>query len=632
MQSALASPALERGEDAKALVAQGNALLAKAQVAEATDCYRRAVALTPGDALANINLGYGLMELGRLPESAASFRQAIALDARLLDAHFLLGQVQVRQGMAEDADRSFRAALALKPDFDVAWLELARVQEGLRQTEPALDSYRQALRINPGFDDAAVSAINLLLGLQRWQEAITMADAQMQSSALTGLGIQKACALNGLGRHEEALVLIDRALSQYPGNLQALSGKAAVLAALDQHADALDIYEQVIAVEPWHVEALSNAGAACDRLGRFDQAMVFHRKAATLQPGNTDVLYNMGWTLLNLRQCEEVVALSTKGLALDPLHANLHWNRAFALLLLGRWDEGWTEYEWRWQAGCLGPRAAMRDFGKPLWNGEPLSGKTILVHSEQGLGDSLQLLRYVPLLVAQGARVLLSIPAPLRPLCAGWKGCVLLESPQADTGFDFQCPTFSLPKAFGTMPATVPSQIPYLRSDPVLKAEWEQRLSGRRAPRVGLVWSGNVKLTTALNRSMPMATLLRAMPAGYQFISLQKEVNASDRAVLEGSSVFHAGEQLHTFADTLALADCVDLVISIDTSVAHLVGALGKPLLLMLPYRPDWRWLLDRDDSPWYPSARLFRQDEDRSWKPVAETVGRELSRMLPLR
>lgn len=625
-QPAQVPSVIERGEEARVLLAKGNALLAKGQLAEATDCYRRVVTLTPEDALAHINLGYGLMELGQLPESAASFGQAIALDPSLLDAHFLLGQVQMRQGMAEDADRSFRAALALKPDFDFAWLELARVQEGLRQTEPALDSYRQALRINPGFEDAAVSAINLLLGMQRWQEAITMADAQMHSNASPGLDIQKACALNGLARHDEALVLIEAILGGHPDDVSALAGKAAIQAAQGQHALALQTYEQVIALQPQHAHALSNAGAACDRLGRFEDAMGLHERAVGLQPNDPHALYNMGCTLLNLGRCIEVIAAADRGLAVAPDHANLHWNKAFAHLLLGDLAKGWPEYEWRWFANAIGPSQPKPDFGKHLWTGQPLAGKSIFLYAEQGLGDTIQLLRYIPLLAASDARVFLSVPASIEPLCAGLKeDCVLVGAGQLPPSFDFHCPLFSLPLAFGTDLVSIPAVIPYLQSDPELRAAWEERLtkfSGRRGPRLGLVWSGNTSHQNDANRSMPLATLLHALPPDCQLVSLQKEVRASDRALLELAGIFFAGDALKTFADTLALADCVDLVISVDTSVAHLVGALGKPLWLMLPFRPDWRWMMERDDTPWYPTARLFRQGESRRWQDVVEKIG----------
>lgn len=633
-KSAVSAGPIVPDEDAQSLRSRGNELLAQGRISEATDCYRRVVAMTPNDGLAHVNLGYGLMELGQLREAVDSFHHAIRLDATLLDAHFLLGQVQMQLHLTEEGIHSFRAALALKPDFDFAWFELGRAFEDLGQPVPALDAYAQALRINPGFTDAGYRRISLLLAHERWQEAIDFADQQSVAAAHPVFPMEKACALNGLERHEEALTIIDRSLAADPDDVPALSGKAAVLAAMVRHEEALEIYEKIIALQPGNVDALSNAGAACDRLRRFEQAMDFHRRAQHLQPKNPDVLYNLGCTLLSLRQCDEVVAICEIGLAVDARHANLHWNKAFAQLLLGQWEEGWKEYEWRWYAHALGPRTLKPVLSQPMWSGEPLKGKTIFLYAEQGLGDSIQLLRYIPVILAMGARIFLHLPAPLRPLCADWKsGCTLVESRDGRdiaASFDFQCPMFSLPLAFGTRVTNVPGA-PYLRSDPVLKQAWEARLPARDGPRVGLVWSGNVALKTALNRSMSMAMLHEAMPPGYQFISLQKDVNEPDLAALEASGIFHAGQELRTFADTLALADCVDMVISIDTSVAHLVGALGKPLWVMLPFRPDWRWLLDREDSPWYPSARLFRQGENRSWQDVVNQVGRELPRALPL-
>lgn len=632
-KSAVSAGPIVPDEDAQSLRSRGNELLAQGRISEATDCYRQVVAMTPNDGLAHVNLGYGLMELGELPEASASFRQALALDGGLLDAHFLMGQVQMRQTLVEDAVRSFRAALTLKPDFDLAWFELARVQENLHQVDAALDSYQQVLRINPAFVDAAANQVKLLLDLQRWQEVITVADGQMKNGAPHGFGIQKACALNGLARHDEALALIDAILAEHPGNVPALDGKAAIQAAQGKHALALQSYEQVIALQPQHADALSNAGAACDRLGRLDQAMAFHERAVSLQPQNTHVLYNMGCTLLNLGRCAEVVTVADRGLAAEGDHANLHWNKAVAHLLLGDLRQGWPEYEWRWFASALGPRPPRPNFGKPIWTGESLIGKSIFLYGEQGLGDTIQLLRYIPLIATRGAKVFLSVPASIEPLCADFKDdCILVGRGQLPGDFDFHCPLFSLPFAFETDLTSIPAAIPYLRSIPALKTGWEgelRKLSTERGPRLGLVWSGSATHQNDANRSMPLATLLDALPQSCQLVCLQKEVREADQELVESAGIFFAGDALKTFEDTVALADCVDLVISVDTSVAHLVGAMGKPLWLMLPYRPDWRWMLERDDSPWYPTARLFRQGESRCWEEVVKKVGSELPKAL---
>jgi hypothetical protein len=291
-------------------------------------------------------------------------------------------------------------------------------------------------------------------------------------------------------------------------------------------------------------------------------------------------------------------------------------------LLSGDFKHGFAEYEWRWESEQL--RANKRNFPQPLWRGqESVAGKTVLLHAEQGMGDTIQFCRYAPLLAERGARVILEVQKPLRELLSTLAGVAQVVSagdPLPD--FDMHCPLLSLPLAFETEPAAIPAATPYLSASPQLLKDWERRLGPHDRPRVGLVWSGSTFLKNDRNRSIALSALLPLLDIDATFISLQKDVRAKDAVTLQDrTDIRDVRDELKDFTDTAALVSHLDLVISVDTSVGHLAGALAKPVWMLLPYVPDWRWQLDRDDSPWYPTARLFRQDEARSWQGVVARV-----------
>jgi tetratricopeptide (TPR) repeat protein len=620
-----AAPASSAGV-AEVLKQRGNALLANGQLSEATESYRRAVELVPGDASLYVNLGYGQLEMGELVAAGQSLTQALELDAELVDAHFLLGQVLARSDSAHDAALHFEAAVARRPDFDFAWFELGRVYETLGKTGDALDACSRAMALNPGFADAASAAAGLLLGFKRWPEVLLI--TQTRLSAASVFPVQHALALHGLGRSKEALALLEKTLAQYPSEFRTLEAKTTILLALDRRAEALAIQLQLLDQQPTSEPALFSAAAIHIGMGNFQEALDLYTQAVKLRPDNPNALSNMAYALLHMHRTREAVEACNRGLALQPGHASLRWNKAFGHLLLGELREGWAEYEWR----LLEPseEAGLPDPSLPVWRGEPVSGKTVYLHPEQGLGDTLQMLRYVQPLAHMGAKVLLRVPAAIRPLCTVIEAdCTLVDAPPPAGQYDYHCSMLSLPSAFRTELTTIPPT-PYLYSNVELRQKWAGRLGPRRGPRIGLVWSGNVKQLNDTNRSMALAPLLQILPPHCQLVSLQKEVRNSDMPALEKGSVFHAGAELTTFAETAALADLMDLVISVDTSICHLAGALGKPMWLMLAYFADWRWLLDRSDSPWYPSATLFRQGSERNWQPVLDRIAAEIANKFP--
>jgi hypothetical protein len=372
-------------------------------------------------------------------------------------------------------------------------------------------------------------------------------------------------------------------------------------------------------------ELYNNRGNALKELGRLIEALADYDRAIALKPDYVHAHGNRGNCLDDLMRPDEAEASFRRALALDPDHGDSHWNLAVNRLRAGDLRTGWIESEWRWKSDSLALK--QRAFDKPPWLGtEPIDGKTLLVHCEQGLGDAIQFCRYVPLLAMRGAKVILLVDTPLKVLLSGVAGVTqCIARGEALPDFDLHCPLLSLPLAFDTTLATIPAEVPYIPL-PEPARDWSNWLGARSAPRIGLVWSGNPGHLNDHNRSVPLEKLLPLFDVDAQFVSLQKGARERDRARLaELPDVRDADGELASFADTASLISELDLVISVDTSVAHLAGSLGRPVWVLLPYVPDWRWLLGRDDSPWYPTARLFRQSATRQWDEVVANVLRAL-------
>jgi len=428
--------------------------------------------------------------------------------------------------------------------------------------------------------------------------------------------------LRATRRFEEALQQFDLALARLPGLSMAHMDRGNVLADLRRPAEALAGYERALALDPANGLAHCNRAIALRDLGRLDECLAAFDAALSFGAPRHVVLANRGAALTELRRFDEALRDFNQAISAEPQFALAHWNESLCRLVRGELREGWMKYEWRWRYGELG--LVPREFAQPMWRGQSdLSGLRLLVHAEQGLGDTLQFCRYVPLLAQRGARVALQVPVELKTLMRTLPGVDRLES-ESDPlpPFDLHVPMMSLPLAFETSLATIPSQVPYLRADPRQELAWAARLGPRdRRPRIGLAWSGRPEHSNDRNRSIPLEQIGRLIDKRFDWISLQKEVRAFDRAALARLPLLDVSAGLDDLAATAALMMNLDLVISVDTAAAHLAGALGRPLWLLLPFAPDWRWMLERADSPWYPSARLIRQDAIGNWSGVIHTL-----------
>lgn len=499
-----------------------------------------------------------------------------------------------QQGRLDQAEQLYKEILLAQPQNFNALQLLATIAVQRGHSAAALELLSHVFRLNPN-----------------------------HASSLNNRGI----ALFQQNRLEEALASYDRALELEPDYAEAHNNRAHALLDLKRPEEALESCERALAIRPAFLDALINRGAILLDLKRPEEALASYQRALDIAPDDPVALSNRGNALLDLRRSDEALDSCMRAYAIKPDYADAHWNESLCRLRMGDYERGWREYEWRWKRSPLMDQ--MKLVAQPLWLGEPpLAGKTILLHAEQGLGDTLQFCRYAPLLAAQGARVVLEVPPSLKAVCQTLAGVdTLLAAGEALPPFDLHTPLLSLPLALGTRLDSIPAEVPYLHADAQKVAAWKALLGQRTRPHIGLAWSGNPAHKKDRSRSLSFAELAELIDASAEFICLQKEIRSEDEeAVRRQANLLIVSERLKDFADTAALIEALDLVITVDTSVAHLAGAMGKPVWILLPFAPDWRWLLDRADSPWYPSARLFRQPQPGLWAPVMAELRRALA------
>jgi tetratricopeptide (TPR) repeat protein len=427
-----------------------------------------------------------------------------------------------------------------------------------------------------------------------------------------------------------ALELIGKAIEINPKNAAAYSNRGNALKELKRLDEALASYDRAIAIKPDYADAYSNRGIALQELKRLDEALASYDRAIAIKPDYAEAYYNRGNALKELKRLDEALASYDRAIAIKPDYAEAYWNKSLALLLTGLFSQGWELYEWRWKRDTF--ESPKRNFSQPLWLGaEDLAGKTILLHAEQGLGDTIQFCRYAKLVKALGARVILEVPKPLLCLLSGLEG--VDESIVKGKGlpvFDYHSPLMSLPLAFKAALESIPNKIPYIQSNISNQNKWQERIGGAGF-KVAICWQGSTKGKVDVGRSFP-ASLFEGLAQidGVRLISLQKNEGVEQlKSLPVGMSVetlpddFDSGE--NAFLDSAAVMRCVDLVITSDTALTHLAGALGVKTWLPLKYVPDWRWMLDRSDSPWYPNHRLFRQKTSDDWISVFKEMETEL-------
>ncbi|MFN3657562.1 MAG: tetratricopeptide repeat protein [Pseudolabrys sp.] len=628
---------------------------------EALESHERAIALKPDYAEAHNNRGNALRALKRHAEALESYAQALALRPDYAEAHNNRGNALASLGRMDEALDAYQRALAARPGYADALVNRGKCLLALKRADEALQSLEEALRHQPRHPVALRHAGDLygernrlLEALAAYDKALAVAPAEAETHAARGF------VLRQLNRHDEALACYDRALALKGDYVEAVIARGNVFYEQRRYVEALAAYEHACHMRPDFAQAHGNRGNTLRALGRHQKALASFERALALDPHSAETFNNRGNTYLELNRVADALADYERALSFKPDFAFAHVNRAAALHYLGRLEEAragferaltlapqlpdahWNKalldlecgdfarglpgYEWRWRRDSeLKPR----DFREPQWQGEDIAGKTILLHAEQGFGDTIQMARYLPMVLAKSARVVLEVPDSLRPLLGDYAADIGMIPRGADLPpFDVHCPLMSLPLAFGTRLETIPAQVPYLRVPADRHDRWRARLPRDGKLRVGLVWSGKPSHKNDHNRSIPLARLAPALGvAGLRFVSLQQEYRDSDLPALSALPIERLDEALLDFGETAAAVERLDLVISVDSAVAHLTGALGKPLWLLVSHIQDWRWLRDREDSPWYPSARLFRQPAIGDWDSVVARLRDELTR-----
>jgi tetratricopeptide (TPR) repeat protein len=530
----------------------------------------------------------GLVEhqLGRHDAALASIKRAIELNGEEPNYHNNLGTVYRALGKLDEAIVCYRYAVGLRPDFAAAFNNLGATLLQKGESAQAQRALERALEATPDYAGAWFNLGNVLAARDE---------------------------------HAKAVEHYRRTLTLDPHHIDALNNLGAALGELGENVEAASCYQRVLALQPANAAAHSNFGRVLAQRDELDAAIGHFREAIALQPHAIDAHINLGNVLLEQGDAPAAHQSYERALALDPAHESAHWNDGLALLVQGDLAEGFRR--WRYNV------AAAKRFGAPEWRGEALNGAAILIHAEQGFGDAIHFARYIPMVAARGGRVIFEAPVELHRVFATIDGIdEIVAFGDRLPEFAWQCPLLSLPLAFGTTLRNVPDTVPYLTADAESVEFWQRRMAGP-ALKVGLVWAGRPEHKRDRHRSMALAELapLAAIP-NVAFYALQKgaAVGEAEHAP-EGMRLEILSPLLGDFADTAAAIMALDLVITVDTSVAHLAGALGKPVWILNAYSPDWRWLEHRSDSPWYPTAELFRQDASRRWAPVVNDVAAEL-------
>lgn len=578
---------------------RGIALHQAGQPQEAIRWYRNGLAMDPDDERLHFSLGKAFQDIGKIGAAAACYRRTTDLSPHCMPAYFNLGVLFLANDRLAEALEVLRKATEIDPGFAEAHNNLGVAHQRMGRLPEASASFEHAVRLKPDYLEAQCNAGRAYFGMGCWGKA---------------------------------MAFFQRALTLKPDLVPALHNLGLCFHKQRNLERAEECYQGVLKLDPQHLQAHVDLGNICLDRGDLEGMAAWYRKALAYTPCKSDHLLNISRILQSQELWEEALRCIDESLGHDLRHAEAHFDRALVLLRAGRFAEGWQEYEWRFQRSNWQKAYPYRLPGK-RWDGSQFPGKTLLVHCEQGLGDTLQFARYLPLVKRRGGTVIFETQEALCSLFQAFPPVdeVVALSGDAPTSrpYDFHISLLSLPRIFATTLETIPSDTPYVFADAQKTGQWNSRLAPDRL-RVGIVWAGSVWHVRDSSRSCGLEPFLRlAEIPGVQLVGLQKGPGALAALELpEHIPLVNYDEELQDFSDTAALVSALDLVISVDTAVAHLAGAMGKPVWVLLPTVADWRWLLGRDDSPWYPTLRLFRQNRNEEWAVVFSRVATELRRM----
>jgi tetratricopeptide (TPR) repeat protein len=605
----------------------GAALITAGRNEEAIDTYQRALVLQPELPDAYANLGVAQMRLGHFEDAIASLQKALQSrpdDFKILES---LGSALSQAGRQPEAIEYLRRAMKLRPDFAATHHILGNALVKSDQPDEAIAEYRAALLLRPDFAVVQYSLAGLLIDKGFLDEAIDL--SRRATTALpdaTAAWYNLGRALRKQNRPQDAVPALRRAIAIDANFYLAYNELGNALLELKQCDEAIAAFDQLLKLAP-SAEVHYNRGGALWAAGRCDEAIAEFKTAEKMGFVEPSLYNNLGAVYHQLGRLADAEKFFRKSMSVKGDFPLGRFNLGMLQLLQGNFKDGWEGYETRWKARSIPTPPRYAQFA--MWDGGDLRGKRILLDCEQGFGDSIQFVRYIPLIAERGGQPILATQPELRRLFQTVQGADKIVCPPEDIpNFDVQCPLLSLGHLFGTTLESIPARIPYLSADPALIESWAKRIGKDDRLKIGLCWAGSPKHQQDSTRSLKLddfAPLSKISTARY--FSLQKSPDGQSPALLpESPTMTDWTRELSDFADTAALIANLDLVISCDTSVAHLAGALGKPVWILLPMVPDWRWLLKRDDSPWYPTMRLFRQKKSGDWTGVISRVTEALA------
>jgi tetratricopeptide (TPR) repeat protein len=573
-------------------------------------------------------LGVQYHERGALREAEQVYCQVLQADPQNPEALFYQGVLDTQLGRPQLAIDHLNQAIAIRPGVAAFHCYLGLAYWAAGQPQEALAAYDLAVRYDPNYADAYNNRGVALQRLGRMAEAAICFEEAVRcnphfAEACSNLG----AAYQDQGRMAEAIASFEHAVRCKPEFAAAHNNLGVAYLAEGRAEEAVACSREAVRLLPDYSEGHYNLGLALKKLDRHDEAIAAFHQALRCRPEYADAYNDVALTFQAQGKLDEALAAFDEAVRLRPDFADAHLGRASTLLLGGDFERGWPEYEWRWR--CPGFVAPPLHRSQPAWDGGSLEGRTLLLRAEQGMGDTLQFIRYTQALKERGARIILEGQATLLPLlrtCAGIDQTMLLGD--MPPPYDVHAYLLSIPRLVGTKLGSVPAEVPYLTADVSLREQWRNEMEKLPGFKVGISWQGNPGHKNDRNRSFPLAALspLAKVP-GVHLVSLQKGPGSEQfPALAEQFALTEVGSRLDTFMDTAAVLLNLDLVVTADTALAHLAGALAVPVWVPLPFSPDWRWLLDREDSPWYPTMRLFRQPGPRQWTPVFERIAQELS------
>jgi len=577
------------------------------------------------------SIGDVLNDSNQLIDAISSYRKALRLKPDMVEAHYNIGNSYHRLSRYEEAIPCYQKALEFKPDFVEAVYNLANTYLDQGNLEAAITYYQRAIALRPGYTDAYFNLGIAYFEKGHLDDAVAAYQKTLESKPdMAAAYYNMGLALYGQKKFKAAVSAYQNAVRLKANFPEAYNNMGNVLQDQKKHRQAVSCFRKALDLKSDYADALYNMGKSYNDLCRQPDAIACYQKTLELNPHHYKACNNMAKIYQDMGANEKAIFWFQKALQIKPDYAEVHFNLATVHLLTENFKEGWQGYEWRFRRREW-KRTYPHRYRQPRWTGENFAGKRLLVHSEQGLGDILQFVRYLPKVKARGGTVVFETRKALMDLFKNLPGMddLVMFAPdgQPSTEFDLYVPLASLPGIFETTLENIPAEVPYLFADQEKIARWQERLS-ENGLRVGLVWAGT---DTDPRRACHLKWLktLSDIPGVYLY-GLQKGIAAEQievEGLPQGMRMTNLGQEFEDFTDTAAVVENLDLVVSIDTSVAHLAGAMGKPVWLMLPYAADWRWFLNRDDSPWYPTMRLFRQPKARDWKSVGQQIAIELAR-----